>query len=226
MIPAFMLFRDRVTYGQRCLAHLQAAGLDVRIIDLGTTWEPALDWLADQRAILETGPKFGHPYDLWRSGLIFDLISPDVPYIVTDCDVIPGADVPKDWPARMVAELDEHPDIVKAGMSLDLDMPHWTRGRSRIISWEGQYWILTKPCGAYIAQTDTTLAAYRPLRQSQTEGHFRTFPGVTPAVRLPKPYLAQHLPWFEPDPDSDELAWYRHHIEEGVTHWTRQDLPS
>ncbi len=234
MIPAFVLFRDRVTYARRVVARLRATGrLEVHIIDLGSTWPDALDWLAEERgavwASMTRDPRnptakpkpFGHPYELWTSGLLRWLLEGRLtgPYLVTDCDVLPPEGPP--WIGILETALDQHAGIIKAGLALSLDMPTTTAHRDEILSWERQYWRIRLPCGCYTADTDTTLALYRPLPALVPDGVDR-YPGVGPAVRVSPDMagMALHLPWHETETHTGELRYYRDHINEGVTHWT------
>ena len=45
-MKAFVIFRDRVTYAQQCVAALMIAGLEPVIVDQGSSWPEAVAWLA------------------------------------------------------------------------------------------------------------------------------------------------------------------------------------
>lgn len=214
-MKAFVIFRDRVTYGRPCVAALQAAGLDVIIADHGTTWPEAVDWLHDLQGqgvtVVRSGG--GHPRDLWNRDLFRALCGNDR-YVVTDPDVIPSDDCPTDWLQHLEAILDEHPGCRKAGLGLRLDRipDHYPR-RSQVLEWEQQFWAHPVADDLYDAQIDTTLALHAPLAAG--EGHSFT------ALRTGAPYLADHLAWYE-DHDNlpGDLKHYHEHAEAGITFWT------
>src|SRR6266496_286405 len=99
-MKALMIFRDRVTYGQRCLAALQSRGLEVVIVDHGSTWPPAVEWLKslDVGVIRRSGGR--HPRDLWTWDGLPDVVESER-FIVTDPDTVPSDCCPDDWVERL-----------------------------------------------------------------------------------------------------------------------------
>ena len=103
----------------------------------------------------------GHPRGLWDYAP-FGETRGDGRYIVTDPDVVPAADCPRDWPARLSALLDKYPQATKAGLGLRTDdIPEHYSRRDQVISWEAGFWTHPAGDGAYWAAIDTTLAMYR-----------------------------------------------------------------
>jgi hypothetical protein len=223
-VKAFVLTRDRVTYARQCVDALLAVGLDVIIVDHGSTWPPMRDWLwawatyGEARVTVELG-KNRHPRDLWRvGGPLMRSVGADERFIVTDCDVIPDHNCPADWPDRMRATLDRYPAIRKVGLGLRTDdLPPWYQHADMVRSWEAQYQAaadggrlgpMATDNGAVIADIDTTLAMYR---------RYEPFT-LGPSIRLRPPYVARHLPWYEDSLHLDiEQQYYRDHAEHG--HW-------
>jgi hypothetical protein len=221
---AFVIMRDRVTYAQRCVEALTTAGLDVVIVDHGSTWPEAREWLAEVgMKPRQFWPRVWHdfnmhPRDLWRLGGPLDgYLGPrpaDERFIVTDCDVVPDEDCPADWPALLGELLDRFPNLAKAGLGLRIDdLPDHFAHKQRVVEWEtgvlgGEY----AGGRARRGDIDTTLAMYR---------RFEPFT-LGPALRTVAPYVARHLPWYEdtlyPTP---EQAYYRLHAEHG--HWRDPD---
>jgi hypothetical protein len=224
-VKAFVVCRDRVSYARRCVDALWAAGLDVVIVDHGSTWPPMRDWLwavvtyYDLPRVDVRWDENRHPRDLWRpGGPIMHMVGADERFIVTDCDVIPDPACPADWPARMAATLDRYPAIRKVGLGLRTDdLPAHFQHADMVRSWEAQYQAvadggrlnpMTTDSGAVIADIDTTLAMYRFLEPFT----------LGPAVRLRPPYTARHLPWYEDVANLDEeQRYYRDHAVHG--HW-------
>ena len=214
-LKAFIIFRDRVTYGQRCVTALLKAGLDVVVADHGSTWPPALDWLDDLQqdgiAVLRRGGGH-HPRDLWTWEPFREACG-DGRYIVTDPDVVPSEDCPADWPDVLGEALDRT-GRPKAGLGLRLDrIPEHYQRREQVLSWEAQFWDNPVDGGLFDAIIDTTLALYRPLTES---------PVVRgDAVRTGPPYVADHLAWYEDLEDlTPELRHYHEHADPGISYWT------
>lgn len=215
-VRAFVIFRDRVTYGQRCVVALLSAGLDVVVIDQGSTWPAAVDWLHD---LVQDGHaevlwrQGGHPRQLWAWDPFLNLIDADR-YIVTDCDVIPSEDCPLDWPQRLSGLLDQYPEYDKAGLGLRLDrIPETYQRRDHVLAWERKFWDEPIADGVYRAPVDTTLAVYQP---------WPAVHGFTlNAMRTGPPYVADHVAWYEDYRVLDkELRWYHEHAEPGISYWT------
>ncbi len=207
---AFVIFRDRLSYGSRCVAALMMAGLDVTVVDHGSTFAPAVDWLSD----LEIPVWYhggGNPRELWNHPDFRAAVAGER-YVVTDPDVVPDDGCPTDWPQHLSALLDVHGQP-KIGLGLRIDdIPdHYPRKR-QVLDWEGQYWQREIVPGLYDAGTDTTLAVCQPLGGGgHTIGGARTGP----------PYVANHLAWYEnPEALPEDVAYYYSHTEPGITFWS------
>lgn len=211
-MKAFVIFRDRVTYAQKCVAALMIAGLEPVIVDQGSTWPEAVAWLAwlekGGRTVLRHGD--AHPRSLW-GWLPFEEQVVGQRYVVTDPDVIPAEDCPRDWPAHLGQLLDAHPAAVKVGLGLRTDnLPEHYARKQQVIDWEQKFWRQPLGDGSYEAAVDTTLALYREGR-----GWFQL-----DALRTGPPYVADHLPWHENLNElPDEIRYYYQHAEPGITYW-------
>jgi hypothetical protein len=217
-MKGFIIFRDRLTYASRCAAALSSAGLEVVIVDNGTTYPPAMAWLDVMEAkgtpVLRKGG--GHPRELWGWVPFRELCGGDR-YVVTDPDVVPADDCPDDWLAYLGKILDDS-DSPKAGLGLRTDnIPEWYQHREHVITWEQQFWDHpTGIGGIYAAQIDTTLALYQPLAENTAF----TIEGL----RTGPPYVAEHLAWYEDlDNLSPELQYYHENTEPGISFWTLED---
>lgn len=206
-----MIFRDRVTYGRQCLDALVAADLDVTIIDHGTTFPEAVDWLA--RCEYAGVPVWyypgGHPRDVYGRPQFREAVGNE-PYVVTDPDVVPDADCPLDWPQHLLALAEAHGQP-RVGLGLSLaDIPEHYPRRRQVLDWEAQYWQRPITDGLYDAAVDTTMAVYRGGQSHGLNG-----------ARTGPPYTAMHLPWRE-DPANlpEDIAFYYEHIEQGISFWT------
>lgn len=223
---AFVIFRDRVTYARRCVAALEAAGLDVVLIDADSAWPPAVEWVESQVGRWERDQLIKmfvnqHPRDLWNdyqpgASIIRRYVGPDERFVVTDCDVVPSGNCPESWLTTLGMLLDENPAAVKAGLGLRTDnLPPWFARRDEVRLWEAKYQVgcarpVLRPgstLGVW-ADIDTTLALYR------RPGPFR----LGPAIRTTAPYEALHLPWYEDTANlPEEIRFYNLRAEHG--HW-------
>jgi hypothetical protein len=215
LLRAFIIFRDRVTYGRLCLAAMQAAGLETTIVDHGTTWPEAVDWLRDvQKAgvrVVDDGG--GNPRDLWTRGW-FRAANAREKYVVTDPDVVPSEGCPLDWPWHLAEVLSRHPRYHKAGLGLRIDrIPAHYSQRENVIGWEAHFWDNEVEPGVFHADVDTTLAVHVPMMDVGCHSFS--------AVRTGFPYVADHLAWHEDYANlSAELAYYHAHAEPGISCWT------
>lgn len=218
-MKAFVIARDRVTYARRCVEALTTAGLDVIIVDHGSTWQPMIDWLYE----IQDGDKIWgiywelnlHPRDLWRVGGPIDTeVLANERFVVTDCDVVPDEACPADWPALLGELLNRFPSLAKAGLGLRVDdLPEHYAHRQKVIDWESGV------LGGWYAESrarrgdiDTTLAMYR---------RFEPFT-LGPALRTVAPYMARHLTWYEDTANpTPEQVFYRERAEYG--HWRSPD---
>lgn len=241
-IKAFVIFRDRVTYARQCVGQLLEAGLDVYIVDHGSTYPPAVEWLSRMQSnqsnvTVLTRNENAHPRDLWtweewsivlekQINRLHELVGDKDRYIVTDCDVVLHEDCPMDWVDHLDQLLDKHPTTVKAGLGLSLEgIPNTYPYRERVFEWESQWWsrrICDNPA-VYTASVDTTLAMYRSFEECPS---FR----LDPSIRTGWPYIARHLPWHERidawainRSKVAELRWYEEHMDPNISHWRDPD---
>ena len=217
-VKAFIIFRDRVTYARQCVAALDKAGLDVWILDHGSTWPDAKDWLekcqGEGRNVLYRGPG-RHPRQLWDWVLFREECGRDR-YIVTDADVVPDEDCPLDWPERLSGLMDQYL-VPKVALGLRInDIPDYHQRKPHVISWESKYWRDEAEPGVYAAPSDTTLALYEALPEQTTF----TMLGL----RTGPPYVARHLPWYEDFSDlTPEISYYYSHSEPKISFWHPED---
>ena len=214
-MKAFVIFRDRVTYAKQCVDALYTGGIDdVIVLDQGSTYEPAIDWLRlDLDIKTEQTPNF-HPQNLLNTDWIEYHVGVHQRYVVTDCDVVPHPDCPGDWLEYLSRILDRFPDRTKVGLGLSIDdLPDHYQYRWQVVAWEQQHWNHPINSGLYGAAIDTTLAVWQPL---EVQPNF----SLGPAVRTGYPYLAKHLPWYEDSSNlSEEQVYYEAHMNKDYSHW-------
>lgn len=187
---------------RRLVEWLQDANVSIKVIDNGSTWEPLLRYYETSGLeIIRPGNNLG-PYAFWELGLHRS----SERFIITDPDVVPSSECPKDLIARMSEMLDK--GHKKVGPSLRIDnLPGNYPGTEKVISWEQQFW--TNPTeGGYAALIDTTFAMYEPDR-----------PFELPALRLAAPYSFEHVPWYEGSEQNAERDFYNSTKRMEWTNW-------
>jgi hypothetical protein len=139
-------------------------------------------------------------------------------YLVTDPD-LDLSGIPDDLVDRLLAAYRANPDVTKIGCSLELDdiAPDHPE-RDAIMEWERKYWVHRRDDGTYTANVGHTLALYHADHAAEHATKFWH------AVRLPRPYTARHLPWYETDDrfrTDEELRYYLENLEH-TPYWSRR----
>lgn len=213
-VPIFICSKDRASYLQTLVLHLKIQGYhNIHVLDMGSTYEPMLELLNRIPAIVHRCGEQPHPHiHFWR----MDLIKETPWYVYTDSDVIP--DCPEDWAEQMLGLFKENMLIEKIGLGLRLDdLPdHFTR-KGEVLQWEGQFWANRWNEMSFLAEVDTTFAMYRGR-------YHRTDPAAhisnTHSLRMDKPYVARHLPWYANSAQpTEEHIYYLNHMQPEIGHW-------
>lgn len=217
-VPVFIPVRDRLGPLAELLTWLEAAGhTEIWLIDNDSSWPPLVDFLARTRhRVVRAGANLGHRSP-WLTGTV-QRHAFDRPYVVSDPDVIPDEDCPRDAVTRLGEILARHPDLDKVGLGLRIDdLPEHYPLADAVRAWEARFWRDEIEPGVFRADVDTTFALYRPMRRRPRENA---------AVRTAAPYRARHRPWYlDPGSLSDEDRYYRDHADPTVSNWDRSELP-
>jgi hypothetical protein len=129
------------------------------------------------------GANLGHRAP-WISGAVGGVTTPY--YVVTDADLAMDG-CPKDVLEQLVDGLTRFPWATKAGVGLEIeDIPSEYPSRDMILGIEHQYWAHRLDARFFHAAVDTTFALYRAGED----------PPCAPALRMDRPYVAKHLPWY------------------------------
>lgn len=138
-------------------------------------------------------------------------------FVLTDPDVVPVDECPRDAIAHFLDLLNRYPWAQKAGFGLKIDdLPTQYARREKVIAWESQFWNKEIEPGVYDAILDTTFALYRPW--TRWRHGFR-------AVRTGDPYVARHLPWYvdSENPDEEE-RFYAASSLPGASSWVGKNV--
>ena len=212
--PIFILVRDRLDCLRRLVAWLEGAGATrLVLLNLDSGYPPLSSYLEQCRHPVVPLDNIGSR-GIWQLDLLPELADRFFPagrqrYVVTDPDVVPTEDCPKNLLAHLHRLMDRHPRFGKIGVGLRIDdLPDCFPERDKVVAWEKQWW--AKPvrdelfdCG--FAGVATTFALYRGL--DATDAH-----GDCDSARTNLPYVARHLAWYlDPANLPDDEEWYYRH---------------
>lgn len=127
-------------------------------------------------------------------------------YIVTDADIIPNPNLPKDFMQKLIQILHKYSKgITKAGFALDIEtIPDHYPMKEKVISWEKQFWEIQVEKDLYKANLDTTFALYKPTYPAR----FNNLKFLS-AVRVAGRFTALHGGWYiNPKDFSEENIHY------------------
>ena len=187
----------------------------IAILDNASTYPPLLNFYA------ELDPATAHVIRLgYNSG--FEGLEDAArclrrcPYfVISDPDLVPYPDTPKDILKRMCMALDAVPEVDMIGASLEIDdVPETYPLRNKVLDWETRFWPpRAKSVGdwGFEAWVDTTFAMYRKGSDVLQ---------IAPAMRLDRPYVLKHVDWYtDPANLTDEQRFYASQSQP-IASWT------
>lgn len=186
-LPVLITCRDRATSLVELVSWLERAGHDrIYLVDNDSRWPPLLEFLENtSHTVIRLKENLGYLAP-WEAGLV-DRFARGEPYVVTDPDVVPDESCPFDAAAHLASLLVQYPVYRKAVLGLRIDdLPEHFALREAVLRSEASFWRRPVRRGLYHAWVDTTFAVYRA----------GWGPGLYPALRTGKPYLARHLGWY------------------------------
>ena len=209
-MPVFIICRDRVEPLKKLVDWLEKEEMNnIIFIDNASTYPPLLGYLEETTyEVVRLSENAGHTSP-WSKGIV-QTYAKNVPFIVTDPDVIPdkGAHGAVE---RFCELLTKYPERTKAGFGLKIDdLPDRYSLKDHVISWESQFWESTVEPDVYDAEIDTTFAVYR-----------QNTPYVLgPGLRTGGNYIARHEPWYvDSDNPGDEVIYYRENASRDIGTW-------
>ena len=212
-IPVFIISYNQLSYVKQMVDWLKSYGLtNIHIVDNKSTYKPLLDYLKNVDCFVHHMDKnYGHTV-IWTSGKFDDVIKNQC-YIVSDCDIAPNQNLPKDFLRRLYKILGSYPYITKVGFALNIkDLPK-TKSNETVKKWEKQFWEKELDKNLYLADIDTTFALYRPGELTMDTKQFYT------ALRVAGDMTAKHLPWFETK-ETEETKFYKKTANSSAS-WTK-----
>lgn len=183
------------------------------LLDNNSSYPALLAYLeASPHRVVRLEQNLGHTAP-WRCGLVSQF-GAEMPFVVTDPDLLPDAEAPPDTFEYLQELLLRHRDFDKAGSGLHIDdLPDEYPFRAEVVMWESPFWTKEVEPGVFAAHLDTTLALHRPMCPHK----------VTEALRTGWPRMARHMPWYRsPNEPSEENDYYLRHRDDAIGLWNRR----
>lgn len=235
-IKCFIISFNRLTFLKAQVEFLSKfPELEIIIVDNHSTYPPLLEYLHELEGygtgtsgvqVIHVPTNRGHRV-VWDLHLSKDLAS-DVPYLVTDCDVIPER---HDFLDLLKSGLELFQNANKVGLGLRInDIPHGVPFRSEIIGHENNLLRHNTQDVRYARMAvDTTMAIYRAgyhypsvWGYESDSNEYRVLEGVK-SIRTTYPWTARHMSWYLTIEDikTDENQFYLNSLTTS-THWSQR----
>jgi len=172
------------------------------IIDNQSTYPPLLEYYK----------RIDHPcvqviylnFNSWRKGAEYigkKKLKDFDKFIITDSDLLPYRDTPRDLVSHISKLLDKYPSYNHIGTSLEIkDLPDHYPLKQTVVKYESRFWQDLINEEVYNAKIDTTFAMYR---------NSSTILATEPALRSARPYRLKHVDWYlDPTEHSAEYEYY------------------
>lgn len=218
-IPVFIISYNRLSYIKQMVTWLKKYGINnIHIIDNNSSYGPLLKYLQTcQCTVHRLDKNWGHEV-LWRCGKFNKVIKKSL-YIVSDPDIAPNKNLPKDFLLQMYNILGQYKNITKIGFALDITDIRKTKTNKKYIKSEQIFWkkkIKNEKLVLYDAPIDTTFALYRPGKLRPGSSEFYR------GIRVAGNFTAKHLPWYiDPNKETREDIYYRKHANPSISNWAK-----
>ena len=211
-IPVYINNRNRLSSLVTLVEWLRDSGTKrIVVIDNASTYPPLLEYYKKCMGIFEVFSvgKNGGPRVFWEQGMYK---WQSTPYVVTDADLEPDKNCPKDLVFQLNKLLHERPECGKAGPGLRIDDIPYLGESEKLNGWslkeQQPYWFNRYDSRAFFAPVDTTFALYGEGNPNQSQSSIN--------LRMDFPYVFRHLPWYVTQKTmSEEEIYYRTHTEIG-----------
>lgn len=224
-ISVYINNRNRISTTVELMTWLLNAGTQkITILDNNSTYAPLLDFyekLPSEVSVVRLRQNLG-PTAFWKLGMHKN---EHKPFVMTDSDMVPDANCPKDLLGALNDLLCSRPESIKAGPGLRIDdipnIEEATRLNGLNVEEQKRFWERRYNHLSYFAYIDTTFALY-----SQRCPWLGQMPRN---LRMDFPYLFRHLPWYVTEANmTEEERYYRSHTIHGPIEnhpWSHAHLP-
>lgn len=208
-IPILIINYNQLYFLQKQIDFYKRRGfLNIIIVDNCSTYPELLEYykeIQNSVSIEYMDKNYGHMvffnnkklYEKYASGY----------YIISDADIIPNEDLPKDFLNKMIHLIDKYfLTITKVGFALRInDIPDHYILKNKVTAWEKNFWQEEVEKDIYRAELDTTFALYKPNYPEKF--HINNF---YRALRIAGDFIAQHGGWYIDSKNltSEQLFYY------------------
>jgi hypothetical protein len=214
-IPFYIVCFNRLHGLQQAILFVERSSIPLKpiILDMGSTWQPYLDY-RDSLGLRVELFKYGvGPRDLFVNGFI--VTDGTGPFFFSDGD-LDYSETSSEAFENMKKVSDKYPWFPKIGLALPLEGVPSDKEGIRVRKWEHDNWRISFKKGIYLNGVDTTIAYY-PRRED-------TF-FYRPSLRLADSNSVRHYPWFERN-DSEEAIYYASLARSNISSTAAGDTPS
>lgn len=217
LIPIIIINYNQLFYlKQQVDFYIKRGFKNIIIIDNASTYKPLLEYYNEikSKVTLEIlNENYGHMV-FFENKTIYQKYSNGY-YIISDADVVPNNDLPKNFVKDMIELLDKYfMKITKVGFALKIDdIPDSFILKEKVINWEKIFWKDEIENDVFFAELDTTFSLYKPNYPEKF--HHNSF---YKALRLSGNFTAKHGGWYiDYKNPSEEQQFYLKTSSESAT---------
>ncbi len=191
-IPVIIINYNRLADLKELVVFLQKRKhKNIVIVDNCSTYPPLLDYyeqIKGEVTVELMTENYGHLV-FWKNQDLYKKYSSGY-YIVTDSDILPNKELPKDYINQFIQILDKHKEVSKVGFALRIDdIPDHYALKQKVLDWEKQFWERQIGKDLYRTHIDTTFAIYPPLYKYEKTNFFE-------GIRIAGNFTSQHKGWY------------------------------
>lgn len=193
LIPVIIINYNRLADLKELVSFLQERKHEnIVIVDNCSTYPPLLEYykqIKGEVTVEMMTENYGHLV-FWKNQDLYKKYSSGY-YIVTDSDILPNQELPKDYINQLVQILDKHKEVSKVGFALRIDdIPDFFKQKEQVLRWESKFWKNSIGKNLYKSDIDTTFAVYPPhFKYSRLEFFY-------PGIRVAGDFTAKHMGWY------------------------------
>lgn len=189
---------------------------NIIIIDNNSTYPPLLEYYKEmdkKLKIEQLNENLGHMV-LYKKKELFDKYCKGF-YCLTDADIVPNQNLPKDFLSQMIKVLIKNiTKVNKVGFALKIDnIPDTYAFKEKVLQWESRWWNRTVAPNVYVGKIDTTFALYSPSFFSKDSEEFLK------GLRLAENFEAKHGGWYVDFDNLSEEQDYYYNTATNASSW-------
>lgn len=207
-IPIIIINYNQLYYLRQLLDFLRKRNFkNIIIVDNNSTYPPLLDFYEEKKenfTLERMKSNLGHLV-FFENKELQQKYNKGF-YFLTDADIVPNENLPKDFATQMIGYLRKYfRAVTKVGFALDIEnIPEEYPLKEKVFAWEKNYWRNPVEKNVYKAKIDTTFALYKPgYPKKKTDYTFYN------ALRLSGDFTCKHGGWYlNPNALSEEQKFY------------------